>query len=90
MRRNNSTPGFVGQKQKWFLLQLHAPDDAVRLDLHSKPEFDDWHWVSYYYPIKQVVDFKQDVYRRALVELAQYLPKGRRAANESATHATVQ
>ena len=90
MRRNNSTPGFVGQKQKWFLLQLHAPDDAVRLDLHNKPEFDDWQWVSFYYPIKQVVDFKQDVYRRALVELAQYLPKAQRSANESATHATVQ
>ena len=90
MRRNNSTPGFVGQKQKWFLLQLHAPDDAVRLDLHNKPEFDDWQWVSFYYPIKQVVDFKQDVYRRALVELAQYLPKVQRSANESATHATVQ
>ena len=35
-------------------------------------------------------DFKQDVYRRALVELAQYLPKVQRSANESATHATVQ
>ena len=68
-----------------MVYQLHAPDDAVRLDLHSKPEFDDWHWVSYY-PIKQVADFKQDVYRRALAELAQYLPKGRRAANESANY----
>lgn len=74
MRRNNSTPGFVGQKQKWFLLQLLAPDSAVRLDLHNKPEFDHWRWTSFYYPINQVVDFKQEVYRQALVELAQYLP----------------
>ena len=74
MRRNNSTPGFVGQKQKWFLLQLHSPDDVIQLDLNEKPEFDDWQWVSYYYPISQVVDFKQSVYRKALVELARYLP----------------
>ena len=74
MRRSNSTPGFVGQKQKWFLLELLAPEESISLDLSDKPEFDDWEWVSYYYPIGQVVDFKEDVYRRALVELAQYLP----------------
>jgi len=74
MRRSNSTPGFVGQKQKWFLLELHAPEEAVSFDMGDKPEFDDWRWVSYYYPIGQVVDFKRDVYRQALVELAQYLP----------------
>ena len=87
MRRNNSTPGFVGQKQKWFLLQLHAPDDAVRLDLHAKPEFDDWQWVSYYYPIGQVVEFKQEVYRKALVELVQYLPNASRSAGQSVNQA---
>ena len=87
MRRKNATPGFVGQKQKWFLLQLNARDDAVRLDLHGKPEFDDWQWVSYYYPIGAVVDFKQDVYRRALVELAQYLPSASRSAEPSVNQA---
>ena len=87
MRRNNSTLGFVGQKQKWFLLQLHAPDNAVRLDLHAKPEFDDWQWVSYYYPIGQVVEFKQEVYRRALVELVQYLPNASRSAGQSLNQA---
>ena len=82
----NKTP-FKGQKQKWFLLQLNARDDAVRLDLHAKPEFDDWQWVSYYYPIGAVVDFKQDVYRRALVELAQYLPSSLRSAEASVNQA---
>lgn len=74
MRRGNSTTGFVGQKQKWFLLELLAPEQAISLDLSEKPEFDDWQWVSYYYPIGQVVDFKRDVYRRALAELAKFLP----------------
>ena len=74
MRRNNSTPGFVGQKQKWFLLEMLESEACVKMDVTDKPEFDDFQWVSYYYPITQVVDFKREVYRSALVELAQYLP----------------
>ena len=73
LRRHNSTPGFKGQKQKWFLLRLHAPDDAVKVDGGDKPEFDDWRWVSFWYPVPRVVDFKRDVYRRALKELMPYL-----------------
>ena len=74
LRRYNSTPGFVGQKQKWFLLELHAPDSAVRMDWAGKPEFDHWAWVSFWYPLTQVVDFKREVYRHALAELAPHLP----------------
>jgi putative (di)nucleoside polyphosphate hydrolase len=50
-------------------------DDAVRLDLNQKPEFDHWEWVSYWYPLNEVVSFKREVYRRAMKELA--LPLGR-------------
>ena len=74
LRRHNSTPGFVGQKQKWFLLEMQADDATVRMDCSPKPEFDHWEWVSYWYPLTQVVDFKREVYRRALVELAPHLP----------------
>lgn len=70
LRRHNSSPGFVGQKQKWFLLEMVGPESAVDMDLGPKPEFDAWRWVSYWYPLNKVVDFKQDVYRRALAELA--------------------
>lgn len=74
MRRHNSSPGFKGQKQKWFLLRMIADDERVQMDRTSKPEFDHWRWVSYWYPLGQVVDFKRDVYRRALKELAPSLP----------------
>jgi putative (di)nucleoside polyphosphate hydrolase len=74
LRRYNSTPGFVGQKQKWFMLQMLADDQAVRMDCADKAEFDHWAWVSFWYPVTQVVDFKRDVYRRALRELAPSLP----------------
>ena len=60
----------MGQKQKWFLLRLLADDDAVRTDRGESPEFDAWRWVSYWYPVGQVIAFKRGVYRRALRELA--------------------
>ena len=70
MRRRHTDLTFIGQKQKWFLLKLDDGDNAVRMDHHKTPEFDHWRWVSYYFPISDVVDFKRDVYRRALRELA--------------------
>jgi putative (di)nucleoside polyphosphate hydrolase len=73
LRRHNSSPGFKGQKQKWFLLRMLAQDESVQMDLTGKPEFDHWRWVSYWYPLDQVVDFKREVYRRALKELAPHL-----------------
>jgi putative (di)nucleoside polyphosphate hydrolase len=73
LRRYNSSPGFKGQKQKWFLLRMLCADELVQVDVTAKPEFDHWRWVSYWYPICQVVDFKRDVYRRALKELAPHL-----------------
>lgn len=68
--RNRRNPNFVGQKQKWFLLRMLSADECVRVDAHEKPEFDYWRWVSYWYPLGQIVPFKRDVYRRALTELA--------------------
>lgn len=73
--RHGQTPVCIGQKQKWFLLRMLARDEAVQLDLNHKPEFDHWQWVSYWYPLDQVVSFKKEVYRRAMKELA--LPLGR-------------
>jgi putative (di)nucleoside polyphosphate hydrolase len=73
MLRNNAS-SFVGQKQKWFLLKLLCCDDEVCVDHSQRPEFDFWRWVSYWYPVGQVVSFKQEVYRRALKELAPNLP----------------
>jgi putative (di)nucleoside polyphosphate hydrolase len=68
--RRGETPLCVGQKQKWFLLRMRAADDAVDLLCNDKPEFDRWRWVSYWYPLNQVIYFKREVYRRALRELA--------------------
>ena len=68
--RQNTNPVCIGQKQKWFLLGLRA--DESRISLANKdqtPEFDDWQWVSFWYPLSQVIDFKREVYRQAMRQL---------------------
>lgn len=78
--RKDSKPVCIGQKQKWFLLRLKSQTTAVDLDSTDHPEFDDWRWVSYWYPVRQVVPFKRDVYRRAMKEfLPVALPSQRNA-----------
>ncbi|MGH8455123.1 MAG: RNA pyrophosphohydrolase [Nevskiales bacterium] len=77
IRRHND-PICIGQKQKWFMLRLTAPDSMVRLDAHDKPEFDGWRWVDYWHPLSEVVFFKRDVYKRALRELSPLIPRGAR------------
>lgn len=66
----NTTPLCIGQKQKWFLLRLRGEDQDINLAVGKKPEFDDWKWVNYWFPLSQVIHFKREVYRRALKELS--------------------
>ncbi len=68
--RKGQHPVCIGQKQKWFLLHMLADDAAVKVDGTARPEFDHWRWVSYWYPLTQVISFKREVYRSALKELA--------------------
>lgn len=85
--RKGQDPVCIGQKQKWFLLRLLAGEAAIRLDHHDDPEFDHWRWVSYWYPLGQVVYFKREVYRRALRELAPALGRVRRDERSRDSHA---
>ncbi|PIE41513.1 MAG: RNA pyrophosphohydrolase [Gammaproteobacteria bacterium] len=71
--RHRSKPLCIGQKQKWFLLLLTGDEADVSFDHGDPPEFDDWRWVNYWYPLDKVVSFKRDVYRKALKELAPHL-----------------
>ena len=71
-RLNNIIP-VIGQKQQWFLLRLVSPEDKVKLDNMKHPEFDQWRWVNYWYPVSNVIYFKQKVYRKALQQLYVHL-----------------
>jgi len=68
--RYDIQPVCIGQKQKWFLLKLCDSDNAIKLNNNAEPEFTNWQWVSYWYPIGKVVSFKREVYRQALKELS--------------------
>ena len=68
--RQGQKPLCIGQKQKWFLLQILADDAQINVASGEPPEFDHWRWVSYWYPLSQIIPFKREVYRSALKELA--------------------
>ena len=67
-RRTDDPDRCVGQKQKWFLLKLIADESCVKLDASDHPEFSAWKWVDYWFPLKQVIFFKKNVYRKVLEE----------------------
>ena len=71
--RHDSKPMCIGQKQRWFLLQLVSEDKSVNMNSTKSLEFDGWRWVSFWYPVRQVVSFKRDVYRKAMKEFAAVL-----------------
>jgi len=65
---------YRGQKQIWFLLRLIGQDSDVCLHAtDTRPEFDAWCWSKYWVSLDSVIDFKRDVYVRALEELARLL-----------------
>jgi len=68
---------YRGQKQIWFLLRLVGRDTDVSLRASEKPEFDAWRWNEYWIPLETVIEFKRDVYTRALQELAPFLSRDR-------------
>jgi putative (di)nucleoside polyphosphate hydrolase len=71
--RRGAQPLCIGQKQKWFMLRLLSDETQVQLNHTDNPEFDAWRWVNYWDPLKQVINFKKRVYRRALEEFAPLL-----------------
>ncbi len=68
--RQHSKPLCIGQKQKWFLLRMVGSEDQINLAGTDSPEFDSWAWVSYWYPLTQVIAFKRRVYSMAMKEFA--------------------
>ncbi|MBA5249582.1 Adenosine (5')-pentaphospho-(5'')-adenosine pyrophosphohydrolase [hydrothermal vent metagenome] len=67
---NKKNKFFIGQKQVWFLLKLTGAESNIKLDTHTKIEFEDWKWVDYWYPIEAIIDFKKPVYEDMLKALA--------------------
>ncbi len=64
---------YRGQKQIWFLLRMIGRDTDVNLRMSEHPEFDAWRWHEYWVPLDVVIEFKRDVYLKALQELSRFL-----------------
>lgn len=83
MIRQGNRPICIGQKQKWYLLRLMEDESCIDVAASPKPEFDGWSWVSYWFPLGEVVSFKRDVYRRAMAELAPKIARLQRKQQRS-------
>jgi len=70
-QRHYSKPLCIGQKQVWFLLRFLADDSVFSLDLTDEPEFSNFKWVDFWYPVDNVITFKRRVYHQALSLLEQ-------------------
>ena len=67
-RRYHSKPLCIGQKQRWFLLQLVSGEENICFTRTNSPEFDGCQWVEYWHPLSEVVDFKRQLYKDVLEE----------------------
>ena len=54
-------------------MKLIGRDSDLNLRATDHPEFDAWRWHDYWIPLENVIEFKREVYRRALVELERFL-----------------
>lgn len=70
--RRGRGPVCIGQKQRWFLLDLAVPESSLDFSFShtSEPEFDGWRWSNYWEPVREVIYFKRPVYAAMLTELA--------------------
>ena len=76
----------IGQKQKWFLLKLRVPSEAINLQATILPEFDCFTWVNYWIAPREVVLFKKQVYERALKFFAPMIKRVSRKSSNSAAN----
>jgi len=58
----------IGQKQKWYMFKLNK-DVIISFDNDPDNEFEEFKWVSYWYPLYVIIKFKENVYRKVLNEL---------------------
>jgi putative (di)nucleoside polyphosphate hydrolase len=68
--RRNRHPMCIGQKQRWFLLRLKRDTAQFDFGRTREPEFDQYRWVNFWEPVREVIYFKRAVYVQALTELA--------------------
>ena len=88
----NGAAATAARSRSGILLRLTGRDNDVSLRATEHPEFDAWRWHDYWVPLESVIEFKREVYRRALIELERYLhsrPQTRRERLFGLAHPSV-
>ena len=65
---------FVGQKQKWFLINFKGKDSEINIQT-KKPEFKKWKWTSSKKMMELIVPFKKKLYANVVSEMVEELNK---------------
>ena len=65
---NGKHKGYCGQQQRWVLAELNIKSDTIGFN-GDAPEFDDFMWVPPKEALARIVEFKKDVYQRAMKDL---------------------
>jgi putative (di)nucleoside polyphosphate hydrolase len=65
---------YLGQKQRWFLLQFKADDSFINIKTEN-PEFIDWKWVREEELINLIVGFKRELYGEIVKGFRKFLVK---------------
>ena len=65
---------FVGQKQKWFLIDFKGKDSEINIQT-KKPEFKKWKWTSSEKMMELIVPFKKKLYANVVSEMVEELNK---------------
>ncbi len=73
IRKATNGTTVIGQRQKWFLLKLKGQSSNISLAASSEQEFDSWKWIAPDLSIKQVIGFKQDVYKKVISEFMPFI-----------------
>ena len=67
IRKNLWGGKYLGQKQKWFLMEFLGDDAEINVNSQA-PEFDAWRWIDKEELLAIAPDFKRDVYHKIISE----------------------
>ena len=73
IRKQKNGITVIGQRQKWFLLKFNNNPNLINLNSSSEQEFDAWKWVYPETTIKQVINFKRNVYEKVIDEFSPFI-----------------
>ena len=75
IKKNLWNNQYVGQKQKWFLMQFKGIENKdINLNV-SKSEFSDWKWIHIKDLEKSIVAFKKKMYKKIIKEFLPIIKK---------------